>query len=83
MYSTEERKTIANIREEEATVNAAESENRMRKLRAIMANPFPYTESGQEKVPTSSSFDLPLPSRETPVRSWMRHNFAVPGRALK
>eukprot|EP00959_Pyramimonas_sp_CCMP1952_P314062 6574522-Pyramimonas_sp.AAC.1 len=55
----------------------------MMKLKAIITNPFPFTESGQEKVLISSTFDLPLLSQETPVRSLMRHNFAVPGPALE
>eukprot|EP00959_Pyramimonas_sp_CCMP1952_P220744 4615293-Pyramimonas_sp.AAC.1 len=58
--------------------NAAESEKILMKLKAVITNPIPYTESGQEKGPTSSSFDLPLLSQETPVMPLMRHNFTVP-----
>eukprot|EP00959_Pyramimonas_sp_CCMP1952_P358430 7504956-Pyramimonas_sp.AAC.1 len=34
-------------------------------------------------MPTLSSFDMPVLSQETPVRSIMRPNFAVPGPALE
>eukprot|EP00959_Pyramimonas_sp_CCMP1952_P012384 261716-Pyramimonas_sp.AAC.1 len=55
----------------------------MMKLKAIITRPIPHTESEQEKGFTSSSFDLPLLSQETPVRPLMRHNFTVPGPALE
>eukprot|EP00959_Pyramimonas_sp_CCMP1952_P035356 740778-Pyramimonas_sp.AAC.1 len=55
----------------------------MMKLKAIITHPFPYTERGQEKVPTSSSFDLSLLSQETRVRSLLRPNFTVPGPAFQ
>eukprot|EP00959_Pyramimonas_sp_CCMP1952_P097497 2038084-Pyramimonas_sp.AAC.1 len=55
----------------------------MMKLKAIIANPFPRSGKGQEKVPTLSSFDMPLLSHETPVRSIMRPNFTVPDPALE
>eukprot|EP00959_Pyramimonas_sp_CCMP1952_P081341 1699649-Pyramimonas_sp.AAC.1 len=55
----------------------------MMKLKAIITNPIPYTESKQGKGFTLSSIDLPLLSQETPVWPWLRHNFTVPGPALE
>eukprot|EP00959_Pyramimonas_sp_CCMP1952_P221674 4634074-Pyramimonas_sp.AAC.1 len=53
------------------------------KLKAIIRKPFPYSEKGQGQLPTLSSFDMPLLSQETPVRSVMRPNFTAPGPAIE
>eukprot|EP00959_Pyramimonas_sp_CCMP1952_P017065 362507-Pyramimonas_sp.AAC.1 len=55
----------------------------MMKLKSIITKPFRYRENGQESVSTSNSFDMPLLSQETPVRSVMRPNFTVPGPAIE
>eukprot|EP00959_Pyramimonas_sp_CCMP1952_P395266 8282106-Pyramimonas_sp.AAC.1 len=77
-------RSAANIREgEEALTNVATLEKGVMKLKAIITKPFPYSEKGQGRAPALNSFDMPLLSRETPVRPVMRPNFTVPGPAIE
>eukprot|EP00959_Pyramimonas_sp_CCMP1952_P234063 4891119-Pyramimonas_sp.AAC.1 len=63
--------------------NAAGTEKGMMGLKAIITHPTPYIEHKQGKGLTLGSFDLPLLSRDTPVRPLLRDSFTVPGLALE
>eukprot|EP00959_Pyramimonas_sp_CCMP1952_P036591 765720-Pyramimonas_sp.AAC.1 len=52
------------------------------RLKAIIADPTPYTENKRETGFTSNSFGFALLSQETPVRPLLRRHFTVPDPAL-
>eukprot|EP00959_Pyramimonas_sp_CCMP1952_P091447 1914473-Pyramimonas_sp.AAC.1 len=71
------------MREEEIASNAANAEKGKTRLKAIITDPTPHTETQRETGLTSNSFGFPLLSQETPVRPLLRQHFTVPGPALE
>eukprot|EP00959_Pyramimonas_sp_CCMP1952_P358949 7516090-Pyramimonas_sp.AAC.1 len=71
------------MREEDIALNAANREIGKMRLKAIITDPNPHTETEREVGLTSKSFGFPLLSQEAPVRPLLRQHYSVPGPALE